>query len=461
MKRRPRRSLSGTGPGSDGINLHVYPSAITHESRIEKEVQSIQRLGVFEAIEVAGVQPGGLPPVQSWGAGVTIRRFASDSGSPRVARKVTKTVGFGLGIARHYSKKRVACINCHSVAALPACLLLKWRTGACLVYDTHELETETQGLRGLRKLLLKGIERVGLRFVDCSLFVTKSIEDWYLRTYALSAHAVAYNYPLARADDTYARPRHFHEKWDLPASTRIFLYQGVVGEARGVPELLETFADPPTSDVVLVVMGYGPLVEDVRAYAARSASIYFHEAVETAHLADYTRSADFGACLIGGATADLSLSYEYSGPNKLYQYIQAGIPVLASNIPEQALVLNTYPVGLLAYDVSVESVRAGVERLAALGDAPFREGLREAAEMFVWERYDQLFADLYSGGRSDPPKVGFGRMGAARRRRLGVGLDRGDAARAPGRPIAAGGHQSRCAPRPVEQGVNACVDTVP
>ena len=217
------RSIPG---GYVMINLHVYPSPITNESRIEREVATIGSLGIFTSIEVAGVAAPGLADTASLGDHGLVRRFASEAGSHGLLARAGKTVAFGRAVVEHYSSQPVSVINCHSVAALPACVALKRATGARLVYDTHELETETSAAVGLRKPIYKVAERRGIRHVDHTFTVTKSIEDWYRKAYGLTSIDTIYNFPSRDQAGEAPHKQYFKSLFGLPSrpgstSTRV------------------------------------------------------------------------------------------------------------------------------------------------------------------------------------------------------------------------------------------------
>lgn len=375
------------------INLHVYPSPITHESRIEREVATIRSLDLFSRIEVAGVSGEGLPDVAPLGAHATVRRFAADATSHTLAARVAKTLAFGRAVVRHYSQQPLTVINCHSVAALPACVALKKATGARMVYDTHELETETAVAVGFRRPLYKLIERRALKHIDHTFTVTRTIEDWYRRTYGLTAIDTLYNFPsqvqsIARYDKHY-----FQAKFGLTDGARIFLYQGVLGHGRGLETLAEVFRkEYVPDDARLVILGYGALEAQAKSWARQSDRIFYHPAVSPNELAGLTNAADVGLALTSGTEC---LSYYYSAPNKIFQYWHAGVPVIASPLPEHRGFLARYPAGVLTESDSVESVIEACRTIYTLSPETTQHGLREAQADLRWENYTDLINERY------------------------------------------------------------------
>ena len=120
------------------INLHIYPTPFTHESRVLRETAFLARAAQFSHIVMVGTARAGLPALEQVDAQRTIRRFERTSGSGLLS----KTLGTLAWLRRVYVAFRnepIACINCHSLPVLPLGVVLAWRTGAKLVYDAHEL----------------------------------------------------------------------------------------------------------------------------------------------------------------------------------------------------------------------------------------------------------------------------------------------------------------------------------
>lgn len=374
------------------INLHVYPSPITNESRIEREVQTIESLGIFESVEVAGIAAPGLPDGEVLGEAGWVQRFASEAGSHGFMARAGKTVAFGRAVLDHYASKPLAVVNCHSVTALPTCVALKRATGAQLVYDTHELETEASASTGLRRPLYKALERLGIRQVNHTFTVTESIEKWYRRTYGLSEIDTIYNYPSVAQVGRPVDKNYFRRLFGVPDSVRLYLYQGVLGQGRGLETVVRAFSGALNRDSAVVFLGYGPLEWEVRSWAAEIENVFFHPAVRPRELASLTGAADVGLALTSGSQC---LSYYYSAPNKMFQYWHAGVPVIASRLPEHERFLSQFSAGTLTDSESVDSFVEACRSLEQADPSELSSGLALAASELRWENYEDLFKSRY------------------------------------------------------------------
>jgi glycosyltransferase involved in cell wall biosynthesis len=124
--------------------------------------------------------------------------------------------------------------------------------------------------------------------------------------------------------------------FNLEPKDLIYIYSGILTQGRGIEIMLEAFSKTDTKSV-LVFLGDGPLIDKIKIYKERNNNIFVHQKVWHNEVTQIVSSADYGLCLI----EDVSLSDRYSLPNKLFEYIFAGLPVVASDLPEiKKLVLD-------------------------------------------------------------------------------------------------------------------------
>ncbi len=118
-------------------------------------------------------------------------------------------------------------------------------------------------------------------------------------------------------------------------------------------------------------------------------------AVPYAELLDWTASADIGLTLF---SRDYSLSIRYCLPNKLFEYLMAGLPVLSSSLDGIEAIIRAYDVGQVVPSLTPADVGAAINALLADRDALARmsqNALRAAREEFNWERESARMLQLY------------------------------------------------------------------
>jgi glycosyltransferase involved in cell wall biosynthesis len=382
-----------------GANVHLYPSPMTHESRILKETGAVAGFASFDPILLVGTCAPGLPEREVLDSRREIIRLSRSwpAGLPALLGKALGMASWSVRVLRRFSEQHIGCINCHSLPALPLAVALKWRTGARLVYDTHELETEANGLGGLRRAASKIIERSLFRFVDETIVVSDGIAEWYHREYGGRRPEVVLNCPPRRER---RRSSLLREALALPADTTLFLYQGIFGAGRGIELMLDAFAGLDDPRKVLVFMGMGPLEPRIAECARARVNVRLHPAVAPDRLGEYTASADVGLCLI----EDTCLSYRYCMPNKLFEYLAAGVPAIVSNLPEIARVVTNQGVGWVLPSWSAEALRSAFDAIDGPAIELCREATVRAVEIYSWERQVPALRSVYERlGLADPP----------------------------------------------------------
>lgn len=315
------------------LNVHIYPSVLTNESRILKITASLARHAVFGHIRVIGLWKAGLDRRTELVKGVEFVRIPARSPArfDGVVAKLLKAVSWHVGVLVSLRGTKVTCINCHSLAVLPLSVLIKWWKRCTLIYDPHELETETRGLKGRAQWLARLMERALIGRANAVCAVNASIARWYEQRYRLGKVWVVRNVPV-RAASLPLPQGLLRRRIGLAANTggKLFIYQGLLAPGRGVDILISAFRQLPQHHVVF--MGYGELQDRVLAASAELANVHFVPAVPPSEIRDYTCDADAGIALIENEC----LSYHLCLPNKLFEYAHSGIPSIVSDFPEMA-----------------------------------------------------------------------------------------------------------------------------
>jgi glycosyltransferase involved in cell wall biosynthesis len=232
-------------------------------------------------------------------------------------------------VVLRYWRKDIAIIHSNGVEDLiPAVILKAIHPSAKLIYDAHELESERSGWPGYNKKIAAWVEQWFIRRADVVFVVSSLIGSWYQDRYRLDNVKVVRNIP-DQSSNGIKSVENIRDRIGAEATDSIFLYQGAFFEGRGLEAIVAAFTQVPAT-YKLILLGYGRLEPYLRQLAAGATNIFFLPPAHPEEILAFTKQADVGLCLI----EDTSLSYRYCLPNKLFEYIQAGIPVLVSNLPE-------------------------------------------------------------------------------------------------------------------------------
>lgn len=374
------------------LNIHIYPSPLKNESRILNITKSLADHGIFETFLIVGVLEEGVCESEFLDKRRQVLRLPRKIGGNRTGLivKFLKTIEWYWRLIYALGKIKSDCINCHSLSVLPVCVMLKYICGAKLVYDTHELETETAGSYGVRKVVSKMIERSLIGFADVVIVVSESISVWYRNAYGLASVPVVRNVPSCPKINSYGRDDSLRQKFQIPEEATVFIYLGILAGGRGVDILLNAFSQTKTKSH-MIFMGFGNLADKVKVYEKRFSNIHFHPAVPPENISQYLFGADVGVSLI----ENVCLSYYYCLPNKLFTYLSNGLPVLVSNFPEMENIINENDCGW-SVGVDVEAITVYLDTLTRLEIERKRNNAVECRFKYDWSFEEKILLDTYA-----------------------------------------------------------------
>ncbi len=371
-------------------NLHISLTDFKNESRVLKETASLLQHNIANQVYVAALYENDVKENQIYESGIIVKRFklTTRNLSKNLFVQILKYLEFIFRIIFFYRDKNIKIVNIHSIALLPLGVMLKYIYKAKLIYDTHELETETNGSRGMRKKLSKLLEKTLIEYVDITFVVSENIANWYENEYNMQRPIVVLNAPkLVKPKQT----NHFRKSLGIKKDSIIVLYQGGLSDGRGVELLLETFKLRDNDKIVIVFMGYGKLEDLVKNYANKYNNIFYYSAVSPDIVLDYTSSADIGVSFI----ENTCLSYYYCMPNKLFEYAMAGLPVIVSNMKDMSEIVKKYNMGIIVKEKSIESLDTTINKILTLNIKQMKNNARKCAEDNTWNKQEIKMINEY------------------------------------------------------------------
>jgi glycosyltransferase involved in cell wall biosynthesis len=306
----------------------------------------------------------------------------------------------------------------HDLTALPAAVRAQARTGGLVVYDSHEsfMDSGTNVNRSWwGKAILRWFERRQARRATALVTVNRSLGEILGERFGIDRVVVVYNTP-ARWEAPADRPDLIRQATGVPVDAPIALYHGAFFLHRGLEELAAAILEPGLEHVHAVYLGYGTREAWLREIAtdpAYGGRIHVLEAVPPAVLPLWVASADVGVMPIQAST----LNHRLSSPNKLFESLATGLPVVVSDFREmRRIVLDDPdgPLGAVCDPADPASVAAAIRSILELGDddrAALRARcLRAAHERWNWETesarlvalYDSLALETAASGTDAP-----------------------------------------------------------
>jgi glycosyltransferase involved in cell wall biosynthesis len=263
-----------------------------------------------------------------------------------------------------------------------------------LYYDCHEYFTGMPELEG-RKFpyrVWKTIERFIFPKLKNVITINDSMAKLYADEYGIRLNVIR-NLPLTSNEKDI--PTKSKKDLQLP-DKKLIIFQGAgINVDRGAEEAL--LAMQYVTDAALVFAGSGgviPTLKNLREILNLQEKVFFTGKLPPIELKTLTRLAHLGLSL----DKDTNINYHFSLPNKLFDYIHAGIPVLASPLPEISKIVSEYKIGLLIDNHNPQYIAEKITSM--LSDESqlmiWKENLKRAAAELSWEKEKIKFLALFS-----------------------------------------------------------------
>jgi glycosyltransferase involved in cell wall biosynthesis len=265
-----------------------------------------------------------------------------------------------------------------------------------LVYDCHEFESERNAKSGMERRLVQWLERRLIRYAQAVLVVSPSIRKAYVERYTpfgMKPPVLLRNVPHRRVEEI-SKNSILREKLGLSEAAFMAIYQGAFTYNRGIEQLLEMSTSMKDDGIHLVFMGYGLLENEIKSYAERFDWVHCHPAVPYEEVQEYSSSADIGLVSV----KPTCLSYLYCLPNKLFEYLQAELPVMVNDLPDCRSLLDDYGAGIAVQPDTPEQWREELRsfklNMAAV-KGQMAPGLKKAQKELNWEIESEQLLHVY------------------------------------------------------------------
>lgn len=300
---------------------------------------------------------------------------------------------FSRALRHSETTRRHGIIHASDLYTLPAACFSARRTGATLTFDSRELYPHVAATVG-RPWVSSFWRLVESRFLprcDAIFTVNDSIADHISRNYEVPRPVVVVNVPPLRT----ATPTNLiRSRLGLNDRVPIVLHQGQIRRDRGCTVLVRAAAR--VSDAHIVFLGNGPLRSQVQQIAADlriTDRVHLLDPVPPDQLLDLTSSATIGTTLL----EDTCLNHHFALPNKLFEYLMAGVPVLASNLPEIRKVVSEFNVGQLATPGNVDDTAGKLHYMVSdpARLEKWRANTSDVFETINWESASERFVNVF------------------------------------------------------------------
>ena len=302
-------------------------------------------------------------------------------------------------------------IFANDLNALPIGYCIACLKGAKLVYDSHELWSDTMH----RKILPTWMFNLGIRMertlarrCDAVMSASPGYSREMAKSMGISTPAVIRNLPVSsevlasldagRNSNSGAQSSPLHSDLGLDRTVPLILHLGGMGAGRGLETFLGAMREV-SPHAVAVFLGSASTFayrERLRSLAEElgiGKRVFFHDPVPPVDIYRYASGATIGVALIESAC----LSHHYSLPNKTFEYLHAGLPVVASDIPEMAAIVRDYKVGEIFHEGDSHELADVINKLLASPEllAYYRQMSLLATQELTWSRESPRLVNIY------------------------------------------------------------------
>ncbi|MDA9826543.1 glycosyltransferase [Porticoccaceae bacterium] len=378
--------------GLSNTILHISHTDIARDSRILKEMKAISSFASKSNMNVVGLgimaegsnaETVSLNDCEIISVRLKMRKLIKLFRPVRPILIFLELVFRFIWQARKY---KPSVVHCHDTLVLPIGLLISIWSGAKLIYDAHELESNRNGQGRIGSRITKSIEIIAWPFVDLFISVSPSINSWYIEHFGEKENILILNAPELRPESENNRNSlGIRQKFGITNDETIFVYLGILAKGRGIEKALKVFSRPEI-DAHLIFVGWGLHEELITQYGSKANNIHLHHPVAHHDVVPLVADCDFGLCMI----EPISLSDYLCLPNKLFEYCFSGLPVLASDFPELSRVVKTHDLGIVCGDSEQDLASAVLELTSTTKKFEFN-----CLEELSWQSQGDLLVKSY------------------------------------------------------------------
>jgi len=361
-------------------------SDLSTDQRVHRSCLALQKQG-FEVILVGRKLPAS-PPVPE-------RSYKTQRLQLWFHKGALFYAAFNIRLFFYLLFSKTDALFSNDLDSLPANYMASILKGKFLVYDSHEYYTGVPELehRPFVRSVWKTFEKWIFPKLKIIITVNDSIAGIYKKEYGKDLIVIR-NVPQSPKGLTSKTKSDLRKELQLPQAKKLAILQGSgINIQRGAEEAVE--AMQYLDDISLLILGGGDVLstlqELVKKYKLED-KIIFKSRMPYTEMMKYTMACDIGLTF----DKDTNVNYKFSLPNKIFDYIHAGIPVLASRLTEVEKVITTYDIGTFIENHNPQHIAEKLQQVLADSHtlARWEKNLHLAAKDLNWEEESKKFPDI-------------------------------------------------------------------
>lgn len=285
--------------------------------------------------------------------------------------------------------KKAHLLVSNDLDTLPANFLTSRIKKIPLLYDSHEYFTEVPELIHRKRVqnIWQRIESYIVPRLTVAITVNESLAEMYTQKYGTPFYTIR-NVPEYQNSEIHTIDKQLFFPTEV---THVLLYQGSLNVGRGIEALIDTI---PLLDkhFGLLIIGSGDIDGELKERVIKlnlQERVRFLGKMPFEQLRSYTAAAFLGFSL----EENKGLNYYYALPNKLFDYIHAGVPVVCSNFPEMKRIIESYQIGVTLDTINAEKLAETIKNIERNIDLYqlWKKNCKTAALELNWDKEKTKF----------------------------------------------------------------------
>jgi len=291
--------------------------------------------------------------------------------------------------------------HAHDLSTLLECYIASNVNNSKLVYDSHELVVIGKKIKRIGNIYSQVIENLFINQADAVITVNEFIANILEKEYSLeNTPTILMNLPDTRYYGNKNKLKTQKETIRLDKEKTV-LFVGNLSKDRGLFDLIKSM-DYLNESYKLLMIGDGDIRNELEKYAKKNQlvnQISFLDFIDYQGLIDKVKLADAGIY----CNYRTNLSYYYSTPNKLFEYLVAGLPIIAPNYPFYRKFLKDNRIGLLLEEISPDEIAKKIKKMFENEQLyeEFKNNVLKIRGKWVWENEEKKLIELYGKLLSD------------------------------------------------------------
>jgi len=278
----------------------------------------------------------------------------------------------------------------HDVPVFPLAIELAKRWGSPLICDLHEIfpEQDEHFTTATARRYWRSVERIGMHDADGIICVNEAVADYIRATYAPSVPITVLHNAMPFLPREALIGRSIGDYYSIPAGSRVMIFAGSLRPHANLETVIAGFGRANLAGWVLALLGDGSLTDRLRGQVERLGigdRVFLGARADERDLVPAIASADVGLLPYRA----VGINHQIATPNKLFEYLQARVPIATSRLPMIERIIQLTGTGGYVDYSGADAAAAGLQDFVRQTlPAITPQALDAAAERFAWERQE-------------------------------------------------------------------------